>query len=331
MAMVEDIPNPEYISNKELSNLLHINAQNTLSKYDTMFFDNESTNFNGFNNENILKILIDDKIPNQHIMKYVIPQKRTWTIYANSFYLIEIPLAYEMIQLDENNKYKNNKYINALKTNSFGEKYTPVEGFTERHINIVYTWINLHKENPLYLIFDWDRTLSVCEGFDTNYKLINDIYKGKYTKNDEYKSQVYHDILEYLMGGKIRHDMLKNFFSDICEKHKNVEILVITSNPSAAESNIKRIHFFNMVKLLIPCLTQERFRCSSSSSKRIEFNKYDKKRRIEELKRIEQLNKKRRIEELNQESVYTAKKSQRKMGGRKNRTKKSKRTKRRHK
>ena len=141
------------------------------------------------------------------------------------------------------------------------------------------------------------------------------------------------------MGGKIRHVMLKKFFSDICEKHKNVEILVITSNPSAAESNIKRIHFFNMVNLLIPCLTLERFRCSSSSSKRIEFNKYDMKRRIEELKRIEQLNKKRRIEELNEKQrieqlneieEYTAKKS-RKMGGRKNRTKKSKRTKRRHK
>ena len=117
------------------------------------------------------------------------------------------------------------------------------------------------------------------------------------------------------MGGKIRHVMLKKFFSDICEKHKNVEILVITSNHSAAESNIKRIHFFNMVNLLIPCLTPERFRCSSSSSKRIEFNKYYKKRRIEQ---------------LNQESVYTAKKS-RKMGGRKNRTKKSKRTKIRHK
>lgn len=321
MSTVEDIPNPEYITDEELTNY----SDHYLRNINVMFFDNYSNNFNGFNNS--INILIDDKIPNELIRKYVIAKERSWTIFANLFYLKEIPLASEMIQSDEN---KNNKYINAFATNSFGEKYTPVEGFTERHINIVYTWINTHshnKENPLYLIFDWDRTLSVLEGFDTNYKLINQIYDDEYTEKNEYKSQVYHDILEYLMGGKIRHDMLKKFFSDICENHKNVEILVITSNPSAAKSNIKRIHLFNMVKLLIPCLTSERFRCSSSSSKRIEFDKY-RSIHYDSIKHDGDSKKRKGSLKSNEGNV---KKSQRNRGGRKNRTKKSKRTKRRHK
>ena len=159
-----------YITDEELINDSY---DNNLLNRNVMFFDNYLINFNGFDDS--INILIDDKIPNELIKKYVIAKKISWSILSsiNIFSSNKISLASEMIQHDEN---KNNKYINEFATNSFGEKYTPVEGFTERHINIVYTWINLHKENPLYLIFDWDSTLSVCEGFDTNYKLINDIY-----------------------------------------------------------------------------------------------------------------------------------------------------------
>jgi hypothetical protein len=121
------------------------------------------------------------------------------------------------------------------------------------------------------------------------------------------------------MGGKRRHDMLKNFFNDICENHKNVEILVITSNTSAAESNKKRINFFNMVKLLIPCLTKDSFLYSGKTSKSKEFNQYKNNSQG-------QSNSKRPI--ITEETEAPSKKKSRKMGGRKNRAKKSRRYKR---
>jgi hypothetical protein len=310
MLTEEDTKN--YISDKELK---LIDKPDVLSKYNTLFFDNDPKNFKGFSGYNNLNILIDDSIPNEHIKKYVDPKERNWSIFLNSFRFNGIPFANELKpKLDPDNKY-----INAFATNSFGEKYTPVEGFTEIHTKIVYNWINSHnKENPLYLIFDWDRTLSVCEGFAINYQLINQIYNGKYTENDEYNPEVYNHILEYLMGGKRRHDMLKNFFNDICENHKNVEILVITSNTSAAESNKKRINFFNMVKLLIPCLTKDSFLYSGKTSKIKEFNQYKNNSQG-------QSNSKRPI--ITKEPGSQIKKS-RKRGGRKNRAKKSRRYKR---
>lgn len=126
--------------------------------------------------------------------------------------------------------------------------------------------------------------------------------------------------MNLLIGGEERYDMLKNFFNEICDI-PNLQILVITANPSAQKSNVNYRNFFEMVKLSIPCLTEERFLCSSSSSKSIEFNNYCRSIHDDSIKHDDSMKRKGSFNEGN------GKKS-RKNGGRKNRTK---RTKRRHK
>lgn len=136
-----------YISNKELTNY----NDDNLRKSNVMFFDNDSNNFIGFNDS--INIWIDDTIPNQILRDYDLTSTPT-----------KIPFAKMVQQINKSN----NQYINALVKYNKYEKLIPVEGFTERHINIVKKWINAHNnagnKNDLYLLFDWDRTLSVCEG-----------------------------------------------------------------------------------------------------------------------------------------------------------------------
>lgn len=319
MSIEENKPNPEYISNEELTNY---SDDNNLLKRNVMFFDNDFNNFNGFNDS--INILIDDRIPNQIVRDYyttIIPK--------------EIPFA-KMVQQINDKNYHHNKYINTLVHHEMAEKHIPVEGFTERHINIVKKWINVHgKKNDLYLLFDWDRTLSVCEGII----FMNDKYIDRFYTPDT-KQNILPDILNLLIGSQARYDMLKSFFNEICEI-PNLHILVITANPSAQKSNVNYSNFFEMVKLLIPCLTEERFLCSSSSSKIIEFNKYRDSKKHDDLiedgdsikdedsiKHDGDSKKRKGSLKRNEGNVN---KSQRKRGGRKNRTKKSKRTKRRHK
>lgn len=305
-----------YTSNTELTNY----NDDYLRKSNVMFFDNDSNNFNGFNDS--INILIDDKIPNELVQKNNISKLKPEILQK-----IQIPFA-KMVQEINNSNNHNNKYINALVSYNMNEKHMPVEGFTERHINIVNKWINAHGEkNDLYLLFDWDRTLSVCEGI----VFMNDKYIDRFYTHDT-KQNILPDILNLLIGSQARYDMLKSFFNEICEI-PNLHILVITANPSAQKSNINYRNFFEMVKLLIPCLTEERFLCSSSSSKSIEFNKY----RSDSIKHDDSIedgdsikhdgDSKKRKGSFNEGNV----KKSRKVGGRKNRTKKSKRTKRRHK
>ena len=275
--------------------------------------------------------MIDEKIPNKIVSDYYFNK---YKYKPEILHKIQLQILFaNMVQ--EINK-TNNPYINELVKNKMAETHMPVEGFTERHINIVKQWINAHgKENDLYLLFDWDRTLSVCEGIVyVNDKYIETLYPTK--------QNILPDILNLLIGSQERYDMLKSFFNEICEI-PNLHILVITANPSAQKSNINYRNFFEMVKLLIPCLTEERFLCSSSSSKSIEFNKYrDSKKHVDSIKHDDLIEDGDSIKhdysiqdgDSNKRKgslKSNVKKSQRKMGGRKNRTKKSKRTKRRHK
>lgn len=308
-----------YISNKELTNY----NDDNLRKSNVMFFDNDLNNFIGFNDS--INIWIDDTIPNQILRDYDLKSTPT-----------KIPFAKMVQQINKSN----NQYINALVKYNKYEKLIPVEGFTERHIDIVKKWINAHNnagnKNDLYLLFDWDRTLSVCEGII----FMKDEYINRYYNGDS-KHHILPDILNLLIGGEERYDMLKKFFNEICDI-QNLQILVITANPSAQKSNVNYRNFFEMVKLLIPCLTQERFLCSSSSSKSIEFNNYrsnDDSKKHDDLIQdgdsikhddlIQDVDSKKRKGSL-KSNEGNVKKS-RKGGGRKNRTKKSKRTKRRHK
>jgi len=293
--MDEDTTN--YISNTGLSNL--IDRKDDLSKYNTLFFDNDPKNFKGFDDNN-LNILIDDSIPNEHIIDM---QQKMPLQFVNT------PFP---TKLKENSEH-NNPYINALLYYKETETPMPVEGFNKRHIDIVNHWINAHKtDKPLYLIFDWDRTLSVCEGFRMLSDEQNDFFYGE-NYND---NQIYNDMLIYLMGGEERYLMLQHFLNAMCKK-PNIRILVITANPSADKKHMNYDKFFNMAKLLIPCLEKEHFLCSSSSSKFIEFNEYKKK--------SQGPSKSKKSSPKSKKPYISKSKKSRKRGGRKNRAIKSRR------
>ena len=308
--MDEDTKN--YISDEELTNY---NDDNLL-KSNVMFFDNDLNNFNGFNDS--INILINDSIPNQIVRDY----------YVNSNTSIpkQIPFAKIVQEINQSNNH-NNQYINVLVDHGMYEMHIPVEGFTERHINIVKKWINApRKKNDLYLLFDWDRTLSVCEGIVfMSIPFINRYYSDN-------KDHLLPDILNLLIGGQERYDMLKKFFNEICQI-PNLQILVITANPSAENTDVNYRNFFEMVKLLIPCLTEEHFLCSSSSSKSKVFDEYrsrhkdskkDDSKKDNDSKKDDSKKRKYLLNEKNEKNV----KKSRKRGGRKNRAIKSRRYKR---
>ena len=281
--------------------------KDVFTEHNTMFFDNDPHNFEGFKNS--INFLINDSIPNELIRNYIDPKKRSWREYMElKTNRNRIPFAKKM-KMNNDEKRNNeeehdadNFYTNALVSNKITEICIPVEGFDKRHIDIVNAFIKAHDRDdaPLYLIFDWDRTLSVCEGV----LFLPDDYNELITEND-----LYHDMLKLLMGGEKRFLMLKKFFTQICKTPK-LQILVITANPSAEIGSETREKFLNMLQLLIPSLTKDRFLYSSSkSSKFIEFNKYISQSKPASTKHTTHNSKKTR------NNLSTS-------GGRKNRTKK---------
>ena len=179
----------------------------------TIFFDNERKNL--FDVKimfpDIHCVLIDDKIPNK-LGKTVV---------------------------EYNTHFSENKYIKDMAMVTAADAVVnilePVEGVSlKKHLPELEKWINSSGDQK-EIIFDWDRTLSVMEGFRIQPQNMTD------------------DIVTYtavyLMGGQSRFEALKTFFA-ICLS-KNVTIIILTNNQMAEKDTDRRTFFLKVIKQII--------------------------------------------------------------------------------
>lgn len=187
------------------------------------FYDNSEDNIINFQkNLPIVKsILVNDSIPNERLQNIVNDPK----IYPSSF---------------ENNKFA------IYNLSEGGEIITPSRGLT---IYMIYDIIITYQQKALhkYLFLDWDRTISVTEGFICPYK--PELFRDHGIDN-------YEDILEYIVGGKERVNLLRNMYITIT--NNNTKVFIITNNGSSSKNNKgNRPEFLKIIQLMFPNFPEE--------------------------------------------------------------------------
>lgn len=180
------------------------------------FYDNDENNFIGNNYSNIECILINDKKPNIFLKKKTFSPQLYYIEY-----ILKHPFELEFIKLST--KYPFITY----------EENPPNNGIEKKHIEDLKDWCIQYKKKDKYVFFDWDRTISVTDGFHYLPKI-----PKKYLK----------EYLYYILGGKERFLELKSFFSFL---HQNkVHLYILTNNPTATEKY--KDYFLTMIHFIDP-------------------------------------------------------------------------------
>ena len=179
-----------------------------------LFFDNEP--YNLINMTPIADLIfIDDINPLQDPSET--PTGNMYFSYTNSFFR------------------QKNTYARILTRSDMGENHMPTTGIIQPHIDVLEKWIK-DKDNyePLFAVFDWDRTIIATEGM---IFLTEDQCKL-------YKTSIDH-IFEYAMGGRDRIVLLHNMFRMLHDK--GIHVFIVTNNPSADRTNPVRDLFLETI------------------------------------------------------------------------------------
>jgi len=146
-----------------------------------------------------------------------------------------------------------NSYVDLMKVVSTNDAYDKRSGIQDKHLPIFTNWL---LRTPKYLdraaIFDFDRTLTMVEGFSKfpsfsklKETLLNWLIqardsnvlfrRGYQTKIDQLLAlpdPTIHDMVVYLMGGETRLSMLRKLFQTCVSN--NVIIVVLTNNTACS-------------------------------------------------------------------------------------------------
>ena len=128
-----------------------------------------------------------------------------------------------------------------------GDSYDKLSGIQEKHIEKLYNFLELlmtaHPRDPMHVLLDWDRTLTVVEGYlgvggickelppiVEEYKaqgiLPADTDLGVIT--EEKQSKMYEDQLRYLFGGAERLAMIRDMLDSLSEH--GIYVWILTNN-----------------------------------------------------------------------------------------------------
>jgi hypothetical protein len=119
--------------------------------------------------------------------------------------------------------------------------YDPVSGIQESHISQVDSWIQRTNGSPnRALLVDWDRTLSVFEGY------IGDDEGGIIGNRIEY----YEDLLTFLLGGAPRLAAIRGMLRRSYES--GIDIYVVTNNTGCNDIPSGFNHFVKQLFQNIP-------------------------------------------------------------------------------
>lgn len=216
---------------------------------DIIFFDNDTNHVRDMHenmrvntvledgteyNITIQPILVDDTIPNERIDQRLTPES----------YNISVKDAYA-------NTFNTNTYADYIILSEKGEPTMPSNGITKDNVNTLYEWIANSTSTNKYAVFDWDRTLSVVEGILVPPD--NDSISGYYVLNH---------VVEYLLGGNRRLNMIKTMFSRL--HRANIQVIIITHNSVCLTSHRNMV---SIIKIVDPLFDPANYLCSHETTK----------------------------------------------------------------
>ena len=205
-----------------------------------IFFDNDKDHVEDMekNVTNCLSIKVSDKISEEY------EESST----SNKDYML---------------KFKNtNEYAELMHENydQRDERFPICDGITQEHIDLFVTPFiakasdEKYKDKQKIAIFDFDRTLTIMEGFlsppDESYTEMFEKFKPN-------------DVALFLFGGPVRINMLKQMHTSL--KDANFQVLVLTNNTTC--SNIAGKPFFiSIIEKIFEGFTDKELICSESGN-----------------------------------------------------------------
>ncbi len=155
----------------------------------------------------------------------------------------------EMQELMEQAGGDDNIYIHLLKNAGYtSDSYDFISGFSpEVHGPTLASWIGQRNDpTKSIILLDWDRTITVIEGF----------MQFDYEKYSEYsglrKRDYYNDFLRYLCGGDTRLYRFRELLDFAGER--GIDVCILTNN-SACNSDV----FSELVDTLVPSSVENLF------------------------------------------------------------------------
>jgi hypothetical protein len=143
-----------------------------------------------------------------------------------------------------------------------GDSYDKLSGIQEEHIEKLYNFLELlmtsHPRDPMHVLLDWDRTLTVVEGYLGVEKICERLpsvvkaYKAQGILPAEtdldvitpkHKEHMYEDQLRYLFGGAGRLAMIRDMLNSLSEH--GIYVWILTNNTGCTSED-----FQSMVKHL---------------------------------------------------------------------------------
>ena len=121
----------------------------------------------------------------------------------------------------DNNQY----YARVSAAGVPGDALDLLSGINAKEFKILNDWIEEHGRSKRAAIFDWDRTLTVFEGYFSDADIA-----GHYRiRQEELNTAVYqNDKLIYLMGGQERLNQIRQMFALLYEN--NIDVIILTNN-----------------------------------------------------------------------------------------------------
>ena len=184
------------------------------------FYDNDPSNFNGIgpNLPPIECILVDDDQPNVLIQPIIEQYERVLsdTIDGRRFPR-ECQSVYSTLYL---RRYPQDApYLQVLFRGNPIARTTvslPCQGINDAQIVDLLSWCTATPNEQKIVFFDWDRTISVLEGF--------------FALPQTFPVEIRRSYLVYILGGPERYQRLVSMFQIL--RQMNVEIYILTNNDS---------------------------------------------------------------------------------------------------
>ena len=197
------------------------------------FYDNEERNFDGFHRNVVLEngqqfrvqcILVDDVKIYPLVLKDAKDYAKTYrlSIQGNTKFTSDTPEEFKSLYFGN---YFVQKFMKGMTETEIAlnieiqkdpeEIYMPSNGITKEQIKNLREWCFENRDKLKIVFFDWDKTISVLEGFIS--------FLGKIRDKEFICAHA-----EYILGGKERMQRIKRMFAFLVKHH--VQIYILTNN-----------------------------------------------------------------------------------------------------
>lgn len=112
----------------------------------------------------------------------------------------------------------------------YSENIDEASGITKENVDEIKKWVQNNKNKHLFVLFDYDRTLTKIEGgyfFGKSMQEMKTALQGYQT--DKLTAEGF---MEYYVGGPDRLKMLQEMFDVLYDPQYNVDVYIVTNNPS---------------------------------------------------------------------------------------------------